>query len=220
MTYPMEFIDETFEMYPMDFVEAPINNTQKSPNFSNTAGRQSMPKLRDPPSAPSREIRALVAATLDLDDFYPPKGLEDATRDATNPRQPLSDAAVPVTTKIEERLERATQVLQTLDVMDQPEVDAQFEAWRQEQERQQQPKERQQQPKQQLKEQHQGRQIVPKPTEYAHNPSNPFNDDAAMPEAESPNRGVMRHFKGCAECLLEYLHSQSTGKRQLPYDHY
>jgi hypothetical protein len=99
-------------------------------------------------------------------------------------------------------------------------VDAHFEAWRQEQERQQQPKERLQQPKQQLKEQHQGRQIVPKPTEYAHNPSNPFNDDAAMPEAESPNRGVMRHFKGCAECLLEYLHSQSTGKRQLPYDHY
>ena len=206
--HSMKLAEEPFENYPMDFVEEsfakepvhtyrihvlePTSETNPDPEPAAPA-LQFIPKLRDPPSGPSREARGKMATTLRLDEFYPKGHSEQPTRDATTggeerrsppPRSSSSmddDLRVPATTKIEERLERAAS-MHPLDAMDQPEIDAHFEAWRQQYERQ---------------------MVSRKPTAFDYNPSNPFNDDVEITEMDSKNRGLMRHFKGCVKCLLD-----------------
>ena len=206
--HTMKLAEEAFESYPMDFGEEsfakdPVHTTrihvvEQASETNATSSKpgtalQFVPKLRDPPSGPSREerVRAAASSAVRLDEFYPKSHSEQQTRDVTTggderrspPPPSLSsmDDDLHVTTMSEERAAAAG--LHRFDVMDPPEVDAYFEAWRQQHEQQM--------------------VVLRKPTAFDYNPSNPFNEDAENQEIESKNRGLMRHLKGCVKCLLD-----------------
>jgi len=242
----IKLAEEPMETYPMDFATEHTGvrgteestKTEVSPKSASPSTPRFIPMLKDPPARPSREIRARAAASVHLnspmDSEHPADGKDTVEYDgAGTVAKVMPQTPMVLTTQIEKRLELASSGLDPVDVMDQPQVDAYFEAWRrqqiqqrrererlqqqQQQQEQQLQQERRQQQQQQQQLQQQQKRIIPmrQRTAFEYNPLNPFNDDNSIAESdvappyledavvESSNRGILQHFKGCVKCLLD-----------------
>jgi len=167
------------------------SNSSSHNNSGNDSVAKQIPKLKQPPSVPSRAMRVQAAEAISysrrrrMEDHESEEKKSDSSFPASVSELPWDNPPT-LRTKIEERLERASAVQQELVAMEHMNQYSSPHRWR-----------------------------LLSPDRISNNPfdEKEDDDDVKDEEADSPfrtgesrelsNRTLLHHFKGCVKCLLD-----------------